>query len=146
MLALFGLATNAQTACRQALKAAAQIAKNIDEVNQFLSHDLREPIGFGIGIHGGEVIVGDIGYRDHMVFTALGDAVNVAARLQDMTKSLSCEAIVSEEVLLTANLAANDLQKQEVTIRGRAEPMLVRVIADARVLSALSQAESAVAA
>jgi adenylate cyclase len=146
MLALFGLATNAQTACRQALKAAAQIAKNIDEVNQFLSHDLREPIGFGIGIHGGEVIVGDIGYRDHMVFTALGDAVNVAARLQDMTKSLSCEAIVSEEVLLTANLAANDLQKQEVTIRGRAEPMLVRVIADARVLSTLSQAESAVAA
>ena len=51
-------------------------------------HDLHEPIRFGIGIHGGEVIVGDIGYRDHMVFTALGDAVNVAARLQDMTKPL----------------------------------------------------------
>ena len=33
------------------------------------------------------MIVGDIGYRDHMVFTALGDAVNVAARLQDMTKA-----------------------------------------------------------
>jgi adenylate cyclase len=146
MLALFGLATNAQTACRQVLKAAALIAKNIDEVNQFLSHDLREPIGFGIGIHGGEVIVGDIGYRDHMVFTALGDAVNVAARLQDMTKSLSCEAIVSEEVLRTASLAANALPKQEVAIRGRAEPMQVRVIADARVLSALTEGESAVAA
>ena len=64
------------------------IAANVDELNQFLSHDLREPIRFGIGIHGGEVIVGDIGYRDHMVFTALGDAVNVAARLQDMTKTL----------------------------------------------------------
>src|SRR6516225_1965638 len=111
MLALFGLASSAQAACRQALKAAALIAKNVDDVNQFLSHDLREPIRFGIGIHGGEVIVGDIGYRDHMVFTALGDAVNVAARLQEMTKSLSCQAIVSEEVLLTANLAANDLQK-----------------------------------
>ena len=86
-LALFGLATNPQTACRQALRAAAMIAVNVDELNQFLSHDLREPIRFGIGIHGGEVIIGDIGYRDHMVFTALGDAVNVAARLQDMTKT-----------------------------------------------------------
>ena len=64
------------------------IAANVDELNKFLEHDLREPIRFGIGINGGEVIVGDIGYRDHMVFTALGDAVNVAARLQDMTKSL----------------------------------------------------------
>ena len=67
------------------------IATNVEELNQFLKHDLREPIRFGIGIHGGEVIIGDIGYRDHMVFTALGDAVNVAARLQDMTKSLACE-------------------------------------------------------
>ena len=108
-LALFGLATDPRTACRQALRAAAMIAANVDELNQFLSHDLREPIRFGIGIHGGEVIIGDIGYRDHMVFTALGDAVNVAARLQDMTKSLACEAIVSEEVRVTAGLPAEDL-------------------------------------
>ena len=146
MLALFGLATNAQSACRQALKAAALIARNVDEVNQFLSHDLREPIGFGIGIHGGEVIVGDIGYRDHMVFTALGDAVNVAARLQEMTKTLSCQAIVSEEVRVTAGLSEGDLPKQEVTIRGRAEPMVVRVVADARTLSAQVESHSAVAA
>ena len=86
MLALFGLSTTRQEACRQALRAAASIAANVDELNKFLEHDLREPIRFGIGINGGEVIVGDIGYRDHMVFTALGDAVNVAARLQDMTK------------------------------------------------------------
>jgi len=147
MLALFGLASNAQAACRQALKAAALIAKNVDDVNQFLSHDLREPIRFGIGIHGGEVIVGDIGYRDHMVFTALGDAVNVAARLQDMTKTLACEAIVSDEVRITAGLGADHLPKQEVTIRGRAEPMLVSVVADARALSTLvASSEAAVAA
>ena len=78
------------------------IAANVDELNKFLEHDLREPIRFGIGINGGEVIVGDIGYRDHMVFTALGDPVNVAARLQDMTKSLACEAVVSDEVRATA--------------------------------------------
>lgn len=136
-LALFGLSTSPQTACRQALMAAAKISANVDELNQFLSHDLREPIRFGIGIHAGEVIIGDIGYRDHMVFTALGDAVNVAARLQDMTKSLACEAVVSDEVRITAGLADNDLPQQEVAIRGRAEPIIVRSVADAKTLSAL---------
>jgi adenylate cyclase len=136
-LALFGLGASPQTACRQALRAVAMIADNVDELNRFLSHDLREPIRFGIGVHGGEVIIGDIGYRDHMVFTALGDAVNVAARLQDMTKSLGCEAIVSEEVRATAGLAADALPGQQVEIRGRAEPMIVRTVTRAKTLAAL---------
>jgi adenylate cyclase len=133
-LALFGLNASPQTACRQALKAAAMIAANVEELNQFLEHDLREPIRFGIGIHGGEVIIGDIGYRDHMVFTALGDAVNVAARLQDMTKSLAC------------GLVADGLPEQEVAIRGRAEPMMVRTVTTASALSALVSDADAVAA
>jgi adenylate cyclase len=136
-LALFGLQTGPQTACRQALRAAAMIAVNVDELNQFLEHDLHEPIRFGIGIHGGEVIIGDIGYRDHMVFTALGDAVNVAARLQDMTKNMACEAIFSDEVRVAAGLAADVLPRQEVAIRGRMEPMIVHVVGSAKSLSAL---------
>jgi adenylate cyclase len=135
-LALFGLHTSPKLACRQALKAAAMIAANIEELNQFLSHDLHEPIRFGVGIHGGEVIIGDIGYRDHMVFTALGDAVNVAARLQDMTKSLACEAILSDEVRITAGLAREGLPRQEVAIRGRTELMIVRYVTHAKTLTA----------
>lgn len=145
MLALFGLSVSKREACRQALRAAALISANVEELNKFLSHDLREPIRFGIGIHGGEVIVGDIGYRDHMVFTALGDPVNVAARLQDMTKALSSEVVISDEVRATAGLAADALPQQEVPIRGRNEPMIVRSVADARTLSALA-ADVAVAA
>ncbi|WP_283808774.1 adenylate/guanylate cyclase domain-containing protein, partial [Bradyrhizobium centrolobii] len=146
MLALFGLTADPQTACRQALKAAAGIALHIDELNELLSHDLRQPIRFGIGVHGGEVIIGDIGYRDHIVFTALGDAVNVAARLQDMTKILACEAIVSEEVRRTAGLRDDALPQQEVTIRGRDQPMVVRVVADTRQLTALVDRGERVAA
>ena len=146
MLALFGLTASRQDACRQALKAAAMIAANVDELNRFLEHDLREPIRFGIGIHGGEVIVGDIGYRDHMVFTALGDPVNVAARLQDMTKALACEVVISDEVRATAGVAADALPQQEVAIRGRNEPMIVRTATDARTLSAVAGELDVVAA
>jgi adenylate cyclase len=137
MLALFGLTSSRPEACRQALRAAAMIAANVDDLNKFLEHDLREPIRFGIGINGGEVIVGDIGYRDHMVFTALGDPVNVAARLQDMTKVLSCDVVISDEVRVTAGLSDDALPQQEVAIRGRNEPMIVRSVEDARTLSAL---------
>jgi adenylate cyclase len=146
MLALFGLTADPETACRQALKAASGIATHIDELNQLLSHDLRQPIRFGIGIHGGEVIIGDIGYRDHIVFTALGDAVNVAARLQDMTKTLACEAIVSDEIRRTAGLDDDALPQQQVAIRGRDEPMAVRVVANARELAALVDRTERVAA
>lgn len=145
-LALFGLTTNRRTACRQALNAAARISVHVEELNQFLRNDLREPIRFGVGVHGGEVIVGDIGYRDHIVFTALGDAVNVAARLQDMTKNLGCEAIVSDEVRATAGVAEDALPRQDVDIRGRSVPMSVCVIEHAGTLSALVNEERPAAA
>jgi len=54
-----------------------------------------------------------------------------------MTKTLGCEAIVSEEVRITAGLPTDSLPQQEVVIRGRAEPMMVRTVASAKNLSAL---------
>jgi adenylate cyclase len=82
LLALFGVDSQAPEACRQALVAAAMIGRNIDRLNREFAEADRPPIRFGIGINGGEVIVGDIGYGDTIAFTALGDAVNVAARFR----------------------------------------------------------------
>ncbi|GLH82131.1 adenylate/guanylate cyclase domain-containing protein [Bradyrhizobium sp. SSBR45G] len=146
MLALFGLGVDPHVACRQAVQAAHDIAVNIAELNAVLSHDLHDPIRFGIGIHGGEVIVGEVGYRDHMVFTALGDAVNVASRLQDMTKTLGCQVIISDDVYERAGRASGLLPQQEVEIRGRAEPMRVRTAADAADLVSQSPTDEGAAA
>ncbi|MFZ1047316.1 MAG: adenylate/guanylate cyclase domain-containing protein [Pseudolabrys sp.] len=142
VLALFGIEVDAKTACRQAIRAATKVATNVDLMNRQLASDLPEPIQYGIGIHGGEVIIGDIGFQDHTVFTALGDPVNVAARLQDMTKALDCKAIISDEVFATAGVAAGSLAGKEVTIRGREEPMIVRTIVDPTVLARLVDEES----
>jgi adenylate cyclase len=142
-LALFGLTTDPQTACRQALRAAARLAADVDDLNQVLVHDGREPIRFGVGIHGGVVIVGDIGNSDHMVFTALGDAVNVAARLQDMTKVLGCETILSEEVHQRAALPPNALPAQDAVIRGRAGTMRIHAVTKSAVLVRLLDSKPA---
>jgi adenylate cyclase len=136
ILALFGLDKDPAIACRQAITAVARIATNVEQLNRDLADDLTQPIQFGIGVNGGEVIIGDIGYRDRIVFTALGDAVNVAARLQDMSKDLGCEVVFSEDVCRTAGLASDALATREVPIRGRDRPLTVRLAQHANLLSA----------
>ncbi len=113
------------------------VAANVAHMNHQFAGDLREPLQFGIGIHGGEVIVGDVGYRERRVFTALGDAVNVAARLQDMTKSLNCRAIVSEDVCRMAGISIAALTSTTIAIRGREQPMAIRTIVDPAMLTGL---------
>ena len=146
MLALFGLDVDPQKACRQAMQAAALVATNVEYLNHQLASDLGHPIEFGIGIHGGEVIVGDFGFRTRSVFTVLGDAVNVAARLQDMTKTMNCQVIVSEEAYATAGIDPNALPRTEITIRGRNEPILVRTVTDATTLAGLKGVSAPVTA
>jgi adenylate cyclase len=143
LLALFGLDSDAKTACRQALRAAAKVAANVEHMNHQLASDLGEPIRFGIGIHGGDVIVGDIGFREHTVFTALGDAVNVTARLQDTTKALDCTVVISEDVCATAGIAPDALERTRVSLRGRDEPVEVRTAKDPTVLASLLEPASA---
>ena len=137
LLALFGLDVDPTTACRQAMRAASMVASNVKYMNHEFASELQQPIQFGIGIHGGEVIIGDIGFRDHTVFTALGDAVNVAARLQDMTKTLNCTVVVSEEVCKNAGVAPDRLIRTEVSIRGRDQPMSVCTAADPTLLASV---------
>jgi len=126
MLVLFGLDTGPELACRQAIDAVARIRANVAQLNADYAGELSEPLRYGIGIHGGEVIVGDVDYREHTVFTALGDPVNVAARLQDLTKTLQCEVLVSEEVCAAAGVPDDAMTAHTVVIRGRDELMRVR--------------------
>jgi len=143
MLALFGLTVDPPAAGRQALAAAANVAANVAYMNHQFASELPEPIQFGIGIHGGDVIIGDIGFGDRTVFTAVGDAVNVAARLQDMTKALNCTIVVSEEVCQTAGIPADALTRTEVSVRGRDEPITVRTAVDPTVLATLLDPQAA---
>ena len=134
VLALFGLDRNPDIACRQAIDAIGKIAANVEQLNREFAHDLREPIRIGIGINGGEVIIGDVGYEEHIVFTALGDPVNVAARIQDLTKEFQCEVLISDDVCRRAGLAPDSLPSHEVTIRGRSVPLTVRAVESAMLM------------
>jgi len=132
MMALFGLETGREEAARQALAAIGRIAENVAALNEAMTGHLGEPIRYGIGLHAGPAIFGEIGDRRHgrAVFTAIGDVVNVAARLQGATKKLGVVALVSEAVFGTAG-EDPDLPRREIDIEGRTGRLWVRSLGHA---------------
>jgi adenylate cyclase len=134
MMAIFGIETDAGRACRQALEAARLIDWHLAEMNRSLANELQQPIGFGIGVHAGDVIIGTMGYREHAQMTAIGEAVHIASRLQDLTKEYDCQLAVSEIVGTTAGVPLNDFPSHEIQIRGLTAPLQIRVIDSAAAL------------
>jgi adenylate cyclase len=104
------------------------------EMNHALANELQQPLEVGIGIHGGEVIIGTLGYREHATTTAIGEAVHIASRLQDLTKEYDCQLVVSDIVGTTAGVALDVFPAREVQVRGLRAPLAVRVIDNAAAL------------
>jgi adenylate cyclase len=137
LLAVFGLKSDPDEACRAAVAASAAVAAKVAALNDALAQGPVAPIRFGIGVNAGVVIAGEIGYERHAQFTVIGDVVNVAARLQDQTRAFDCEVLISEEVFRRAGLKPDSLPAHEVDARGRDGKVKVRAAARAGDLGAL---------
>ncbi len=97
LLALFGVdECNASTNCINAISAAFQMIQSLDTVNQYLKKNFDESFEIGIGINYGSVALGNIGHRDKIQFTAIGDTVNAASRIEEQTKHASTPILISE--------------------------------------------------
>jgi len=81
-------------ACEKAAACAEEMPDRLDRLNQ--SPDT--PLSVGVGIHKGEVPAGIVGSPERLEFTAAGDAVNTAARIEKLTRRLKADILVSEAV------------------------------------------------
>ena len=142
VMALFGIASGPEAACREALAAARMMSERLEELNRSLSGELDQPLRIGIGIHVGSTIVGEMGYGSVTAITAIGDAVNTASRLETLTKEYGCELVVSEETVLRAGLDLSAFPRAEIEIRGRREMLVVRTLASAAEVPCSSAASS----
>ena len=99
LMALFGLNMDGGAdACLAAVNAALGMIEGLEEVNAYLEKHIGETFKIGIGIHFGDVIVGEMGHPDKKMFTALGDNVNMASRIESTTKKAKANLLVSQEV------------------------------------------------
>ncbi|HEX3884212.1 MAG TPA: adenylate/guanylate cyclase domain-containing protein [Stellaceae bacterium] len=130
VMALFGVDTGAKEGCRAALSAAREMAHRMVELNATLAGELTMPLRIGIGIHVGPAIVGEIGYGAATTITAIGDPVNTASRLEELTKEYQCELIVSADVITAAGLDRTRFIWHDIEIRGKQERLAVAILAN----------------
>ena len=128
IMALFGLDGGAAQGCKDAIAAAAAMGRNLQALNEIMHAELGEDLKIGIGIHCGHAVVGQMGAGRAISLTAIGDSVNVASRLESMTKEFGAELIVSESTAHLAGLNPTLSTRKLVEIRGREQPLPVRVV------------------
>lgn len=117
MLAVFGMAGQDGPHARQATEAA----RAMREAGAALSRELATEVRIGVGMHTGSLVAGCLGDERRMEFTVIGDTVNMASRLQDITKELQVDAVASAATVRAATKAGGGGFRSlgTVGIRGR---------------------------
>ena len=110
-----------------ALKVADAILAGLGELNAGRSKQDLEPISLGIGLHLGKIFFGNVGAEDRLDFTAVGPAVNLAFRLESLTKMLGSPIIVSAEFAAICPAAMRQGGRHALDHSGTRKPVFVPV-------------------
>jgi adenylate cyclase len=138
IMAVFGMGGRARDGSRAALNAAADMLKAVHALNKDIGLSLPMPIRVGIGVHCGEVVLSHAqdafaGERTIVV----GEAAVVANRLEEATKELAADCVISAAVLAMAGLTAPEKSGRQVHYKNGANPVLAHAFSDRRELQVL---------
>jgi adenylate cyclase len=130
IMAIFGMETSTETGARQAIAAARAMGGVLAGLNQSLRDEIGQPLAMGIGVHTGPAILGRIGaaHRGDAAprITALGETVNLASRLESLTKELGVEAVVSDASMTAAGVMPGEgIDRHAAVVRGLTAPVAV---------------------
>ena len=124
IMALFGAPIQSASHASDAYAAACDMRKELVSLNErFKTQDLPQ-IHFGIGLHSGVVLAGNIGAENRMEYTVIGDTVNTASRIEGLCKTYKKDLLLSESTarkLKEQNTTVNLTLVDESEIRGRKE-------------------------
>jgi adenylate cyclase len=123
LLAIFPLTQ--PSACANLLHAVAEARQAMVALNEKYSEAGRASLNYGIGVHVGDVMYGNIGSRTRLDFTVIGPAVNMASRLETLTKQLGRTVLLSQAF---ADLVKSDFHLERVgeyPVRGFSDPIVL---------------------
>lgn len=127
IMALFGAPGEQPDAADRALAAALEMQRALAELNRELAAEGRPPLGIGIGINTARVVAGNMGSHSRLNYTVVGDGVNVASRLQSLTRTTEyrTDLITSAATLAALQSPATFRSRSlgSVQVKGRAEPV-----------------------
>ncbi len=125
----FGSPLPVQDHALRGIKAAIALRKVAEEFSVWMNTrfpDRNLPkFAVGIGLHSGEAVIGNIGSPTRMEFTAIGDTVNLASRLEGMTKEIGCVILASKSTIDAAGAVVNWGRSSEIKVKGRDEAVRV---------------------
>jgi len=115
--------TSAQKACENALSAATEMFKRIVAENKERQVSKNPEINFGIGLHFGKAIYGNVGALDRLDFTVTGPAVNLASRVESLTKETGKQLLLSQTFV--EKLKTETLKIGEFDLKGIRERQVI---------------------
>lgn len=128
IMATFGTPEPAADDADRALGCARRILDRTDAWNAQRTARGEAPLRIGVGVHFGPVTLGDTGDANRMEYAVIGDTVNVASRIEHLTRDLGCRLVVSADLCArVANPALRDGLREQAPqqLRGRAVPIAV---------------------
>lgn len=123
ILAIFGAPQPHEDDPERAVRTALEMRDHLEGLQTHWHELTQTRLEIGIGINSGAVMVGNIGSHLRMDYTVIGDAVNLAARLQDLTKEYDAPILISGEVASKLDGAFSTRSLGETQIRGRERPV-----------------------
>src|SRR5260370_25344156 len=121
LMALFGAPTATPKDAANAVNAAVAMQRRLIGINQELSAEGFPEIGVGIGLHTGETIVGYIGSERRYEYTAIGDTVNTASRLESNAKG--GQVLISEATAKAARTRYHLTPREPISVKNREQPV-----------------------
>jgi adenylate cyclase len=130
IMAFWNAPKNDAEHARHSLQAALGMRKALDHVNGTFAQEAQMtgkpfiPVGVGIGINSGPCSVGNMGSEYRMAYSALGDTVNLASRLESLTRAYGVNIIAGEDTAAGAPEMAL-LEIDRVQVKGRSQPLAI---------------------
>ena len=130
ILAFFGAPQPYEDHAERAVKTAIEMIEQVKYLDASWQEQTQSPLRIGIGIHTGDAFVGNIGSSRRMDYTIIGDTVNLASRLQDLTKEFSASILTSGTTYERVNSLCQCKSLGSVQVKGRLQAVDVFEVYD----------------